>query len=135
MEPLYNMGAGRYRDVKNKPLTRRQAEALDFIKLFVSSKGYPPSVRQLARGLNMLSSSTAFSLLEQLVRKGYVKKGSNPRELQIVGAETMADKDAEIARLREALERIAGMEIIGSSAIAMKSIANRALEPVEVRPL
>ncbi|GIO36229.1 hypothetical protein J41TS12_10900 [Paenibacillus antibioticophila] len=87
----------------NKPLTRRQAEALDFIKSFVARKGYPPSVRQLARGLNMLSSSTAFSLLEQLVRKGYVNKGSNPRELQIVGAETMADKDAEIDRLRKAL--------------------------------
>ncbi|MBU5673224.1 hypothetical protein [Paenibacillus brevis] len=114
----------------NKPLTRRQVEALDFIKSFVVRKGYPPSVRELAGGLNLQSSSTAYCILEQLALKGYVKKGSNPRELQIMGAETMADKDAEIARLREALERIAGMEIIGSSAISMKSIACRALEPI-----
>lgn len=87
----------------NKPLTRRQAEALDFIKSFVARKGYPPSVRQLAEGLNLQSPSTAFSILEQLVRKGYITKGSNPREMRIIGAETLAEKDEEIARLREAL--------------------------------
>lgn len=89
--------------METKPLTRRQTEALDFIKSFVARKGYPPSVRELAEGLNLQSSSTSFNILEALVQKGYVKKGSNPRELQIVGAETMADKDAEIDRLRKAL--------------------------------
>ncbi|MMZ61471.1 hypothetical protein D1872_236230 [compost metagenome] len=76
------------------------------------------------------SSSTAFNILEQLVRKGYIKKGNGPRELQIVGHESMAENNAEIARLKEALERIAGMDIIGSSAITMKGIASRALEPI-----
>lgn len=116
--------------MKNKPLTRRQAEALDFIKSFVASKGYPPTVREIADHMHYQSSSTSFSILEALVSKGYIKKGNGPRELQIVGYETIADKDVEIERLREALERIAGMEIIGSSAITMKSIASRALEPV-----
>ena len=113
--------------VSYKPLTRRQAEALEFIKSFVAIEGYPPSVRELADGLKLQSTSTAFNILEQLVRKGFIKKGSNPRELKVVGAEALEGKDAEIKRLREALERIAGMDIIGSSAIAMKSIACRAL--------
>ncbi|AZS15342.1 hypothetical protein [Paenibacillus lutimineralis] len=112
----------------NKPLTRRQTEALQFIKSFVSKNGYPPTVREIADHMQYQSASTAFQLLEVLVRKGYIKKGSRPRELQIVGYESMAEKDAEIARLREALVRIAGMNIIGSSAITMKSIANKALE-------
>ncbi|WP_410770999.1 hypothetical protein [Fontibacillus sp. BL9] len=113
-----------------KPLTRRQSEALDFVKSFVANKGYPPSIRELADGMNLLSSSTAFNVLEQLVRKGYIKKGNGPRELQVVGFDAVAEKDAEIARFREALERIAGMDIIGSSAITMKKIAARALVPI-----
>lgn len=116
--------------MSTKPLTRRQTEALEFIKSFVASKGYPPSIRELANGLNLQSSSTSYYILEQLAIKGYVKKGSRPRELQIVGLESMAEKAKEIARLREALGRIASMDIIGSSAIAMKNIATRALEPV-----
>ncbi len=116
--------------MQTKPLTRRQAEALDFIKSFVARKGYPPTVREIADHMHYQSSSTSFNILEQLVRKGYITKGSNPRKMRIIGAETLAEKDAEIDRLRDALERIAGMEIIGSSAIAMKSIACRALEPV-----
>lgn len=114
--------------METKSLTRRQTEALEFIKSFVASKGYPPSVRELAGGLNLQSSSTAYCILEQLVRKGYITKGSNPRELQIVGFDLIAEKDEKISRLREALERIAGMDIIGSSAITMKSIASRALD-------
>lgn len=87
----------------NKPLTRRQTEALEFIKSFIASKGYPPTIREMADHLGLQSSSTAFNLLEILVRKGFIKKGNGPRELQIVGLETGAEKDREIARLREAL--------------------------------
>jgi len=114
----------------NKPLTRRQGEALQFIKSFVSKNGYPPTVREIGDHMGLQSPSTAFNILEILVRKGYIKRGNRPRELQIVGYESMAEKDEEIARLREALVHIAGMDIIGSSAITMKSIANRALEPI-----
>lgn len=86
--------------METKPLTRRQIEALDYIKSFVANKGYPPSIRELAEGMKLLSSSTAFNVLEQLVRKGYIKKGNGPRELQIIGFDSSAEKDKEIARLR-----------------------------------
>ncbi len=72
----------------NKPLTRRQTEALEFIKSFVASKGYPPTIREMADHLGLQSSSTAFNLLEQLVRKGFVTKGPGPRTLRVV-----ADKE------------------------------------------
>lgn len=114
----------------NKPLTRRQTEVLEFIKSFVSGKGYSPTVREIAEHMQYQSSSTAFHMVEILVHKGFIKKGNGPRELQIVGYESMAEKDAENARFREALGRIASMDIIGSSAITMKNIATRALEPV-----
>jgi repressor LexA len=112
-----------------KPLTLRQAEALEFIKSFVSKNNYPPTIREIKDHMNYQSTSTAFNLLEMLVSKGFIKKGNGPRELKIVGSASMAEKDAEIGRLREALESIAGMDIIGSTAITMKSIAQKALSP------
>ncbi|BFH63932.1 winged helix DNA-binding protein [Paenibacillus azoreducens] len=67
-----------------KPLTRRQAEVLEFIKSFVSSNGYPPTIREISRFMNHQSPSSAFKLLEQLVNKGFIKKGPGPRMLQIL---------------------------------------------------
>lgn len=68
----------------NKPLSRRQSEALDFIKAFVAKNGYPPTVREIGENLGLQSSSTAFNLLEQLVKKGYVSKGPGPRMLRVI---------------------------------------------------
>ncbi|MDU0329244.1 LexA repressor [Paenibacillus sp. 3LSP] len=68
----------------NKPLTLRQSEALQFIESFVASNGYPPTVREIGENLGLLSSSTAFNLLEQLVKKGYVSKGPGPRMLRVI---------------------------------------------------
>lgn len=92
----------------NKPLTRRQREALEFIKSFVFQKGYPPTVREIADHMQYQSSSTAFQLLEVLVRKGFIKKGNGPRVLQIVGLDAREEKDKEISRLREALVEARG---------------------------
>lgn len=74
----------------NKPLSRRQAEALQFIKSFVAANGYPPTVREIGENLGLQSSSTAFNLLEQLVKKGYVSKGPGPRMLRVIKPELRA---------------------------------------------
>lgn len=68
----------------DKPLTRRQAQVLDFIKAFVAKNSYPPTVREIAEHMGLQSSSTAFQFIEQLVRKGYVTKGTGPRTLRVV---------------------------------------------------
>lgn len=65
-------------------LSRRQAEALEFIKSFVTENGYPPTVREIGEHMRYQSSSTAFSLLEVLVHKGYITKGAGPRTLRVV---------------------------------------------------
>ncbi|GIO33236.1 hypothetical protein J2TS6_43770 [Paenibacillus albilobatus] len=78
------------RSVTNKPLTQKQAAALEFIKSFISKNGYPPTIREIADYMGHQSSSTAFNMLEQLVRKGYVKKEEGAiRTLQIVDPKKM----------------------------------------------
>lgn len=67
-----------------KTLSQRQIAALEFIKSFITRNGYPPTVRELADHMGYSSTSTAFNLLETLVRKGYVEKGPGPRMLRVI---------------------------------------------------
>jgi repressor LexA len=57
-----------------KPITGRQKEALDFINSFVRDKGYAPSLRDLAKFLDTDNLSTAHYFINQLEKKGYLKR-------------------------------------------------------------
>ena len=58
-------------------LTRRQKEVLNYIKEFMVSHGYPPTVREIGESLGLSSPATTHSHLEQLEEKGYIRKGGN----------------------------------------------------------
>ena len=50
-------------------LTKRQQDILDFIKLKVQEKGYPPSVREIGQAVGLASSSTVHGHLSRLEEK------------------------------------------------------------------
>ena len=58
-------------------LTKRQEDALKFIKTYIMEHGYPPTVREIAKELNVSSPATVQAHLDRLADKGYIKKGSN----------------------------------------------------------
>jgi repressor LexA len=58
-------------------LTKRQEDTLKYIKEYIVSHGYPPTVREIATELNVSSPATVQSHLDRLADKGYIKKGSN----------------------------------------------------------
>ena len=58
-------------------LTRRQEDALKFIKSYIVSHGYPPTVREIAEAIGVSSPATVQAHLDCLANKGYIKKGSN----------------------------------------------------------
>lgn len=58
-------------------LTKRQSEVLNFVKEFMVSHGYPPTVREICNSLGLSSPATVHSHLAQLESKGYIKKNSN----------------------------------------------------------
>ena len=60
--------------LKSENLTRKQEETLEFIKKFMVSHGYPPSVREICAGMNLSSPATAHSHLTQLEDKGFIRK-------------------------------------------------------------
>ena len=55
-------------------LTKRQQEILVFIKKFIVSNGYPPTIREIGENIGVSSSVTVHSHVQKLVDKGYIKK-------------------------------------------------------------
>ncbi len=61
-----------------KPLTDKQKNALDFINSFIHENGYAPSLRELAKFLDTKNLSTAQYYIQELEKKGYLKR--NPHK-------------------------------------------------------
>lgn len=55
-------------------LTKRQSEVLEFIKKYINTNGYPPSVREIARGINLRSPATVHFHLNKLENLNYIKR-------------------------------------------------------------
>lgn len=63
------------------------AATLEWIKLYISRKGYPPTVREVARGLGLVSTSTAFYHIEKLVKQGHIRRDPGiARSIVVVAA-------------------------------------------------
>jgi repressor LexA len=65
---------------KEAPVTRHDAERkvkiLDFIAATLRTRGYPPSVREIARAVGLASTSAVHHHLQILEREGYLERGA-----------------------------------------------------------
>jgi len=78
-----------------KGLSRRQRDVLDVIEEQISSRGYPPSVREIAAILGVSSAAGIQSHINALVKKGYLTKSDHlSRSLQIVKEPSIAELDS-----------------------------------------
>ena len=57
-----------------KGLTRRQQEVLDYIATYRDSRGYSPSVRDIAHHFNLVSAAGVHKHIKALVTKGFLEK-------------------------------------------------------------
>lgn len=53
-------------------LTKKQDDVLDFVKEYIVSHGYPPTVREIGEALGLSSPATIHSHLQRLKEKGYI---------------------------------------------------------------
>lgn len=66
-------------------LTRRQDEILKFIKEYLVNNGYPPTIREIGKALDISSPATIHAHLQNLEKKGVIKKGaSKNRALELL---------------------------------------------------
>lgn len=57
-------------------LTEKEREMLNFITDFTRQNSYPPSVRDIQKGLGIKSTSTVHNYIERLTEKGVLNKSS-----------------------------------------------------------
>ena len=66
-------------------LTRRQGEILAFIKRHSAERGYPPTVRDIGRGVGLTSSSTVHAHLANLEKVGALRRDpTKPRAMEVL---------------------------------------------------
>lgn len=78
-------------------ITPRQQRILDVIRRTVRERGYPPTVREIGDSVGLTSSSSVHAQLENLRRKGLLRKdATKPRAIEVAGSRS-EDAGAEAA--------------------------------------
>lgn len=57
-----------------EPLSPRQKDVLDFLREFLDSNGYPPTLREIARHLDISGTVAVVRHLEALEKKGWIRR-------------------------------------------------------------
>ncbi len=68
-------------ETSEEPLTHRQAEILHFIQSHIGQLGYPPTLREIARKMDIRGISAVRKHLDALVRKGRLIRRKGARAL------------------------------------------------------
>ena len=69
------------------PLTPRQAVVLDFVRRFIFSNGYSPTVREIGLGLDISSPNGVTCHLRALEQKGAIRRmPRKPRTIVVTAA-------------------------------------------------
>jgi repressor LexA len=83
MEPQTIAHGGSY--MSYGKISAKQKEILEFIKNEIINRGYPPSVREICKAVNLRSTSSVFSHLNTLEKNGYIRRDpTKPRAIEIL---------------------------------------------------
>lgn len=75
-------------------LTPKQEKVLTFLKQSIAKNGYPPTVREICKALDLSSPATVQSHLNTLEEKGYIKKSSlKNRTVELLVENEYVEKD------------------------------------------
>jgi repressor LexA len=75
-------------DTRDPALTERQRTILEVIRSSVTTRGYPPSIREIGDAVGLTSTSSVAHQLRTLERKGYLRRDANrPRAVDVRSAD------------------------------------------------
>src|SRR5205809_7492202 len=104
-------------------LTDRQARILEYIRYRPKGRNYPASVREIGEAVGLSSSSTVHNHLNQLERRGLIKRDpSKSRTVQLV-----ADIELDQDRRNAVSVPIVGHVAAGSPILAEQNIEDHVL--------
>jgi repressor LexA len=123
--------AGRLHSVDSS-LTERQRTILNVIRESVTTRGYPPSIREIGDAVGLTSTSSVAHQLRTLERKGYLRRDPNrPRAVDVRGADD-APAGAPVTEVAgsDALPEPTFVPVLGRIAAGGPILAEEAVEDV-----
>jgi len=131
--------AGTAADVPVRPGTRRrkslsdkQLAILDVIQRSVTSRGYPPSMREIGDAVSLKSLSSVAHQLNQLELSGYLRRDPNrPRALEVLIE--MPTQEPDAAESTVSIGDAAMVPLVGRIAAGVPIMADQQID--EVFPL
>jgi repressor LexA len=115
----------------NSGLTERQRTILDVIRASVTSRGYPPSIREIGDAVGLTSTSSVAHQLRTLERKGYLRRDANrPRAVDVRGYEDASQPPITDVAGSDALPEPTYVPVLGRIAAGGPILAEEAVEDV-----
>lgn len=115
---------------RRKSLSEKQLAILEFIQRSVSSRGYPPSMREIGDAVGLASLSSVTHQLNQLELAGYLRRDPNrPRALEVLIDIPVAEEAGSAAPVGDA----AMVPLVGRIAAGVPITAEQQVE--EIFPL
>lgn len=112
-------------------LTERQRTILDVIRASVTSRGYPPSIREIGDAVGLTSTSSVAHQLRTLERKGYLRRDPNrPRAVDVRGSNDGPHTVATDVAGSDALPEPTYVPVLGRIAAGGPILAEEAVEDV-----
>ncbi|OBK09928.1 transcriptional repressor LexA [Mycobacterium asiaticum] len=112
-------------------LTERQRTILEVIRASVTSRGYPPSIREIGDAVGLTSTSSVAHQLRTLERKGYLRRDPNrPRAVDVRSADDALTPPATEVAGSDALPEPTYVPVLGRIAAGGPILAEEAVEDV-----
>ena len=81
-------------------LTSRQKDVLDYVKSYIVSHGYPPTVREIGKALDISSPATIHAHLKNIEKKGFIRKdNSKNRAIELLVDNEFEKSNEELAKV------------------------------------
>ncbi|MGB3485913.1 MAG: transcriptional repressor LexA [Mycobacterium sp.] len=125
--------AGRRETTLDPSLTERQRTILEVIRASVTTRGYPPSVREIGDAVGLTSTSSVAHQLRTLERKGYLRRDPNrPRAVDVRSVDEAAAAAAVATDVAgsDALPEPTFVPVLGRIAAGGPILAEEAVEDV-----
>ncbi len=117
---------------RDTTLTERQRTILDMIRSSVTTRGYPPSIREIGDAVGLTSTSSVAHQLRTLERKGFLRRDANrPRAVDVRSPEDVAKAEVttDVAG-SDALPEPTYVPVLGRIAAGGPILAEEAVEDV-----
>jgi repressor LexA len=116
---------------RDTTLTERQRTILDVIRSSVSTRGYPPSIREIGDAVGLTSTSSVAHQLRTLERKGFLRRDPNrPRAVDVRGADDMQPAVVTEVAGSDALPEPTYVPVLGRIAAGGPILADQVVEDV-----